>query len=89
MSQRARHVPDHPRGSRDSLDFAGRDRPRRVHQEAGKATDFPYAAKSPIVVCVNGYERARERLTKLATAALPTEAPKLTKRLDEALEKAT
>jgi len=56
-------------------------------QEGGKTTGFPYAAKSPIVVCLNGYERARERLSKLVAAALPNEAPKLSKRFDEALEK--
>jgi hypothetical protein len=55
-------------------------------QQAAQAKGFPYAAKSPIVVCVNGHERVRERLTKLATAALPNEAPKLTRQLDEALE---
>jgi hypothetical protein len=48
---------------------------------------YPYSAKSPIVVCLNGYDKARERLTKLTTVALPTEAPKLTKRLDDQLEK--
>ena len=58
-----------------------------IPQDGGKAAAFPYAAKSPIVACLNGYERARERLTKLATAALPAEAPKLIKRLDEGLAK--
>jgi hypothetical protein len=55
-------------------------------QDGGKAAGFPYPAKAPIVVCLNGYEKARERLTALATAALPLEGPKLVKRLDEGLE---
>lgn len=58
-----------------------------VSQDGGKGAGFPYNAKSPIVVCLNGYERARERLTTLANTALPTEAPKLIKRLEGGLEK--
>jgi hypothetical protein len=58
-----------------------------VSQEGGKGAAFPYTAKSPIVVCLNGYERARERFSKLVEAALPNEAPKLIKRFDEVLEK--
>lgn len=58
-----------------------------VPQDAGKAAAFPYNSKSPIVVCLNGYERARDRLTTLANAALPTEAPKLIKRLEGGIAK--
>ena len=55
--------------------------------EDPKVGTFPYAARSPIVVCLNGYERTRERLTKLATEALPNDVPKFTKRLDAELKK--
>lgn len=48
---------------------------------------YPYSARSPVVVCLNGYDKARERLTKLAAVALPNETPKLTKRLDDELKK--
>src|SRR5262245_22335863 len=58
-----------------------------VAADEGKASGFPYSAKAPVVVCLNGYDKARERITKLLTAALPNEAPKLTKRFDEQLEK--
>ena len=58
-----------------------------VPPEGSKGPVYPYPAKAPIVVCLNGYENARERLTKLLTTALPDQAPKLTKRLDEELKK--
>jgi len=48
---------------------------------------YPYSAKTPVVVSLNGYDKARDRLSKLAAIALPNEAPKLTKKLDDQLEK--
>ncbi len=51
------------------------------------ASRFPYPASAPVVVCLNGYEKTRTRLNKLLTTALPQEAEKLTKLLDEQLEK--
>jgi hypothetical protein len=58
-----------------------------VPAQAVKGAAYPYPARAPIVVCLNGYDQARERLTKLLTAALPNEVPKLTKRLDGELAK--
>ena len=55
--------------------------------KGGKGAAYPYPARAPIVVSLNGYEQARERLTKLLTTALPKEAPKLTKRFDDELAK--
>jgi hypothetical protein len=53
----------------------------------GKGAYFPFPAKAPIVFCLNGYDNARARLTKMLTTALPDEAPKLSKQLDEEIEK--
>lgn len=52
----------------------------------GKGTTFPYPAKAPIVICLNGYERVRDRLNKLLTAAVPAEAEKFNKLLDEQID---
>jgi len=53
--------------------------------EAGKS--YPYPARAPVVVTLNGFDKARERLAKLGTAALPDEGPKLIKRLDGVIDK--
>ncbi len=58
-----------------------------VPAEAGKGTPFPFSAKAPLVVSLNGYDTARERLNKMLTAALPKEAAKITKLLDTQIEK--
>jgi hypothetical protein len=54
--------------------------------ERKAAPGYPYPAKAPVVVCLNGYDKARDRLAKLATAALPAEAPRLLKQFDEHIE---
>lgn len=59
-----------------------------VRPEGEKETVFPYPAKAPVVVCLNGYDKVRDRLYKLITAALPTEAEKLTAALDELIKQA-
>ena len=46
---------------------------------------LPYPAKTPIVVQVNGFEQARDRLNKMLAAAMPEEAPKVAKQLDTGL----
>ncbi|MCE9561383.1 MAG: hypothetical protein K8U57_04955 [Planctomycetes bacterium] len=55
--------------------------------EAGKGTVLPFPEKAPIVVSINGYDTARERLSKMLTAALPKDAAKITKLLDAEIEK--
>lgn len=44
---------------------------------------FPFPARAHLVVCVNGYEATRAKLTKSLAAALPKEAQRLTRWLDE------
>jgi hypothetical protein len=51
-----------------------------------KVGTFPYPASAPVVVCLNGYDKARERLEKLLTLALPIEGPKIAKQLQEELD---
>jgi hypothetical protein len=58
-----------------------------VPPEGGKAVSFPYPAKAPIVVCLNGYDKARDRLNALLKAALPDDAAKITKLIDGELDK--
>ncbi|WP_439622394.1 hypothetical protein [Gemmata sp.] len=53
----------------------------------GKGVTFPFPAKAPIAVSVNGYDTARERLKKLVTAALPKEGAGVAKELDKSLDK--
>jgi hypothetical protein len=48
---------------------------------------FPYPAKAPIVVCLNGYEKARDRLNMMLAAALPKDADRIAKALDDELRK--
>jgi hypothetical protein len=58
-----------------------------VPPDGGKGTVFPYPAKAPLVVCLNGYDKARDRLNKMLTAALPKDAAMITKLLDDQLDK--
>jgi len=58
-----------------------------VPAEDGKGVSFPFPAKAPIVVCLNGYDKARDRLSKLVAGALPDDAAHFTKLLDEQLNK--
>jgi len=58
-----------------------------LQPEKGRGASFPYPAKSPIVVTINGFDRTRDRLTKLLTAALADDAPKIIKRIDEGIDK--
>jgi len=46
-------------------------------------------SKAPIVVQLNGYERARDRLGKFLGNSLPDVAPKLAKQVDDALREVT
>jgi hypothetical protein len=52
-------------------------------------TVFPYPAKAAVVLCLNGYDTARERLAKVLAAGLPNEAPILRNLLDERLKRLT
>jgi hypothetical protein len=58
-----------------------------VPPAGGKGTVFPYPAKAPLVVCLNGYDKARDRLNKMLTAALPKDAAMIAKLLDDQLDK--
>ena len=58
-----------------------------IPPEAGKGVAFPYPAKAPIVVCLNGYDKARDKLNKFLTAAVPKDAPEIRKLMDAALGK--
>jgi hypothetical protein len=54
----------------------------------GKNVIFPYPAKVPLVVQVNGFERARERLGKMLEALPPAEAKLVKEHLESGLKKA-
>jgi len=56
-----------------------------VLPEGGKGVSFPFPAKAPVVVCLNGYDKARERLTRMLTAALPKDADKIIDRIRDEL----
>jgi hypothetical protein len=58
-----------------------------ISQEGAKGVVFPFPAKAPVVVCLNGYDKARDKLHKLLTAAVPKDAPEIRKLLDEQLDK--
>ena len=58
-----------------------------VIADAGKGIVFPYPASAPVVVSLNGYDSARDRLSKLLTASLPKNAKDITKLLDGGLDK--
>jgi hypothetical protein len=53
-----------------------------VPLEAGKAITFPFPAKAPVVVQLNGHGSTRDRLGVLLKAALPDEADVLGKFID-------
>lgn len=57
-----------------------------VPGEAGKAITFPYPAKAPVVVQVNGIGAARDRLTAMLKAAVPDEVAALNKQVDAGLK---
>ena len=57
-----------------------------VPVEAGKAITFPYPAKAPVVVQVNGIGAARDRLTVMLKGAVPDEVAGLNKQVDAALK---
>ncbi len=48
-----------------------------------KVVNFPFPAKAPIVVSVNGYDTVRKNLAKMFAAALPKEAEAIEKAIDE------
>ncbi len=52
-----------------------------VPPEGGKGVTFPFSAKAPVVVCLNGYDTARDRLTRMLKAALPKDADTITDRI--------
>src|SRR5262249_48794261 len=54
-----------------------------VPPDTAKGTIFPYPAKAPVVVCINGFDKARERLGKLLATAPPQDAGKLTQQPDD------
>lgn len=54
--------------------------------DAGKAVTFPYPAKAPVVVQLNGIGAARDRLTTLLKAALPDDATAINKLIDDGLK---
>lgn len=58
-----------------------------VPPDAAKGTPFPFPAKAPLVVCLNGYDTARAKLGKMLAAALPKDAAPLGKLLDATLDK--
>jgi hypothetical protein len=57
-----------------------------VQPGAGKAMTFPFPAKAPVVVQLNGIGAARERLATMLKAALPDDFAELNKHLDEGLK---
>ncbi|QJW98972.1 hypothetical protein [Frigoriglobus tundricola] len=59
-----------------------------VPGEAGKAVTFPFPAKAPVVVQVNGLGTARDRLTAMLKAALPDDYAAIKKNLDDGLKQA-
>jgi hypothetical protein len=58
-----------------------------VPVENAKGAVFPYSAKAHAVVCLNGYDKAHDRLNAMLKAAFPDDAAKLTKELDTQLNK--
>lgn len=57
-----------------------------VPGEAGKAVTFPFPAKAPVVVQVNGIGTGRDRLTAMLKNALPDDVAAVTKEFDAALK---
>lgn len=58
-----------------------------VPADAGKPVTFPYPGKAPIVVCLNGYDKARDRLAGMLKAAMPDDATRLTKQFNDLIGK--
>jgi hypothetical protein len=58
-----------------------------IPPDGGKAAVFPYPAKAPVVVSLNGYDTVKERLGKMLAAAVPEDAEKLNKLIDEQIAK--
>jgi hypothetical protein len=57
-----------------------------VPPNAGKSVTFPYPAKAPIVLQINGIGTARERLTAMLKTALPNDIATLNKQVDDAFK---
>jgi|SRR5579883_1669442 len=57
-----------------------------VPPNAGKAVTFPYPAKAPVVVQLHGVGAALDRFDAMLKNALPNDAPKVKKQLDEGLK---
>jgi hypothetical protein len=57
-----------------------------VPANAGKALTFPYPAKAPVVLQINGVGTVRDRLTAMLKAALPDDTAELNKQVDEGLK---
>lgn len=55
-------------------------------QPAGKNVTLPYPAKAPVVVHVNGLERAKDRLLKMLEALPPAEAKQVKSEIDSGLK---
>ncbi len=54
--------------------------------EAGKTITFPFPAKAPVIVQVNGLGTARDRLTAMLKAALPGDYAAIRKDVDDGLK---
>jgi hypothetical protein len=59
-----------------------------VPPDAGKAITFPFPAKAPVVVQLNGVGTARERLSAMLKNALPNDAAAIDKQIDAGLKQA-
>jgi hypothetical protein len=57
-----------------------------VPADAGKVLTFPYPAKAPIVLQINGIGTARDRLTAMLKNALPDDIATINKEVDDALK---
>jgi hypothetical protein len=57
-----------------------------VPPDGGKALTFPFPAKAPVVVQVNGIGTVRDRFAAMLKGALPDDAPAVTKQLDDGLK---
>lgn len=67
-----------------ALAFSQPARPASLDDDARPGITFPFPARVHLVVCVNGYEATRVKMTKSLAAALPKQAERLTRWLDEA-----
>lgn len=57
-----------------------------VPGDAGKAITFPFPAKAPVVVQVNGHGAARDRLAAMLKNAVPDDVAEVTKLADEGIK---